>query len=239
MDYKILIPSYNRAEQQTTLELLSSDVFQPTDIIIATQCKKDYQQYNERYGKMATIIYREGNCVGENRNTLLEYCQLHNVKRGIMLDDDIRVIRCHNALRLSKPDEIKRLFDSCFTFSEKYNAVLFGGYITDNRLQMKKSVSKNKLLIGTIMGICDTSLRFNKNYRVKEDFELCLRLMSQGKTILRFNYFAAQARHRSRGGCENDWNLGYYKEFGRMLAMQYPTMVKCKKNGEITLINNK
>lgn len=237
MEFKILIPSYHRHVRQDTLELLSSDVFKKSDIVISTQEPSDFEKYSEKYGERATVIYKKGDSVGDNRNTLLEWCQQNRVKRAIMLDDDIRGFRTYNGKKLVRADEIKRMFEQCFSVAEKYNAPVFGAYMVDNTFFMKNTISKNKLLIGTVMGFTDTSIRYDPQFRIKEDFELCLRLISKGKTILRFNSFSAIAQHKTKGGCENDWKLGYLEEIANILVMTYPSLVKhSHRKGEIKMI---
>lgn len=70
--YKILIPSYKRAGKVKTLDLLQGETYSADDIIISTQTQEDYDAYRGHYKGRATIIYREGNSVGDNRNSLLE-----------------------------------------------------------------------------------------------------------------------------------------------------------------------
>lgn len=237
MEYKILIPSYHRHERQDTLDLLSSDVFRRDDIIISTQDASDYTVYSERYGERATVIYKKGNSVGDNRNTLLEWCQENRVKRAVMLDDDIRAFRTYDGAKITQPLQIKKMLSQCFSLAEKHGATIFGAYMVDNTFFMKNTVSVNKLLIGTVLGFNDTSLRFDPQFRIKEDFELCLRLISKGRRVLRFNSFSAIARHKTKGGCENDWKLGYLDEVANILVMTYPNLVKLShRRGEIKMI---
>lgn len=237
MEFKVLIPSYHRHERQDTLDLLASDEFKKEDIVISTQEITDFEKYSAKYGNRANVIYKEGKSVGDNRNTLLEWCQQNRVKRALMLDDDIRGFRTYNGKKLVRSDEIKRMFEQCFSVAEKYNAPVFGAYMVDNTFFMKNTISKNKLLIGTVMGFTDTSIRYDPQFRIKEDFELCLRLITKGETILRFNSFSAIAKHKTKGGCENDWKLGYLEEVANILVMTYPNLVKLShRKGEIKMI---
>lgn len=77
--YKILIPSYQRAGRASTIDFLRGGVYGCEDIIVSTQTEDDYQAYKKAYAGKATIIYREGNSVGDNRNTLLEWAQKNGV----------------------------------------------------------------------------------------------------------------------------------------------------------------
>lgn len=234
-NYKILIPSYNRADKQSTLQLLTPE-FQRDDIILATQTENDFYAYS-RYDKQATIIYKDGNCVGDNRNTLLEYCQRNGIKKALMLDDDIRALRILGGRSVKNKSSIRAIFDHCFQAAEKMNIPLWGAYITDNALSFKAVPSINELINGACMGFLDTSLRFNTEFRLKEDYELCLRLISNNRDILRFNHFAVQASFKAKGGCEADWARNSCK-YGQLLTLMYPDLCKLHPNkiGEIKLI---
>ena len=83
--YKILIPSYQRAGRASTIDFLRGGVYGCEDIIVSTQTEDDYQAYKKAYAGKATIIYREGNSVGDNRNTLLEWAQKNGVSFAVML----------------------------------------------------------------------------------------------------------------------------------------------------------
>jgi hypothetical protein len=114
-----------------------------------------------------------------------------------MLDDDISRFRRMNGYVAG--ESARQLLLSKQSISEKLGAVLWGTYPNDNRLSFYDKITCN-LLTGTCLGINDTSLRFNSKFRIKEDFELCLRAMQQGGKVLRFNDFAPSAAHKTRGG---------------------------------------
>lgn len=226
---KILIPSYKRCGSVSTLDLLSGDLFGSNDIIIATQTQSDFDAYSKAYKDRATIIYREGHCVGDNRNTLLQFCQRHGIKRAVMLDDDVSSVRFVNGSRATTPEQVHSLFTRCFAVAEKLDAPLWGCYWVANNLFMKKSVTI-ALLVGTCMGFLDTNLQFNSKYRIKEDAELSLRLLRQGRKVIRFNSFAMVARYRARGGCFDDWQATPTADkYAEMLLAEYPDLCEVDK----------
>lgn len=233
--YKILIPSYKRAGKVKTLDLLQGETYSADDIIISTQTQEDYDAYRGHYKGRATIIYREGNSVGDNRNSLLEWAQKHEIRYAVMLDDDVKSIRFINGSRATTANQLNQLFQKCFNYAADNDCPLWGSYPNDNRLSMKTNV-KCALLTGTCLGFLDTGLRFDNRYRIKEDYELSLRLLRQGKKVLRFNSFAPSACHKTDGGCFADWSKqGIYTD---MLVSQYPDLCeydKSKKHKEIKL----
>lgn len=232
---KILIPSYKRCGDVLTLGMLSGGMFGCDDIIIATQTQRDFEAYTKTYKGTATIIYREGHCVGDNRNSLLEWAQKNNVNRAVMLDDDIKSIRFLNGSRANSPEQLYSLFSRCFAYAEKAEAPLWGCYPCDNRLSMKKSITIS-LLTAPCLGFLDLGVRFSSRYRIKEDYELCLRLLRQGRKVLRFNSFGMSVSHKQGGGCFEDWQKGDI--YADMLVREYPTLCeldKRKKHKEIKL----
>jgi len=232
-EYKILIPSYKRQEKQTTLELLSG-AYTKEDIIISTQTTSDYEAYKKAYGDRATIIYKEGNCVGDNRNNLLEYCCENNIWRCIMLDDDISGFLRYDNTKITQGKFVRSLFEYFLRSAENVGAKLFGTYPVANNFFMNDKVVRN-ILIGTCFGIMDTRLRFDRNFRIKEDYELCLRVMSLGGIAIRFNSYSPIAAHKSKGGCSDDWKSNQNDKYANILASAYPELCELnkKRKGEI------
>lgn len=231
----ITIPSYKRAGKVTTLDFLG-DVFSKSEIIIGTQNKEDYKAYSDLYGDKATIIYKEGNSVGENRNNLLEYCQEHGITECLQLDDDMRCVVTKDKKKL-KGKEFRNLMEKCFSLCRENGVTMFGGYCCENPFMMSNTAKPN-LIVGMLCGILDTSIRYDANFRIKEDYELSLRLMSRGKRVIRFNSFGASAAHKTAGGCSADWKSEDFQKWAQLLVDAYPDLVKLNpsKIGEIKFI---
>lgn len=237
-DYAVLIPSYHRGKKQSTLELISG-AYPASRIVIGTQCREDYQEYSDRYSDKATIIYKEGDSVGHNRNTLLEYCCSKGITRAIMLDDDITGFKYYTKEVVRTGKNIKSLLDMCVNTAVMRKAMLWGTYPTDHPYMMKQRAS-NSMLTGTCLGIMNTRLRFDASFRVKEDYELSLRIINHGGLSLRYNHFAPIARHKTKGGCEKDWQSDIYIAYADMLVARYPTLVTYShKPGEVRMIKTK
>ena len=231
----IAIPSYKRAGKVTTLDFLG-DAFNKEEIIIGTQTQQDYDSYLSLYGEKATIIYKEGNSCGENRNSLLEYCSKNGINEVLMLDDDIsHVITMQKKKLVGK--EFRELMERCYSMCRENNVVLFGGYCCENPFMMSKTIKRN-IIVGMLFGLLDTSVRFDPQFFVKEDYELSLRLMMQGKKVARFNMFAAAAKHKTAGGCEDAWKRNDHQELAELLVSAYPNLVKLHptRKGEIKFI---
>lgn len=231
----ICIPSYKRAGNVKTFGLLD-DAFSKDEVIMATQTEEDYEAYSGLYGDKANIIFREAHSCGESRNNLLDYCESRGIKEILFLDDDIRYIRTMYDGKVIGM-EFKKLMEECFKVARTNGITLFGSYATDNKLSMKKTVTRN-IIDGMLCGLLDTSIRYDITFTTKSDYELSLRLMSQGKKVARFNSFAPAQVPRSKGGCEELRQKPEYYDFAGLLVDAYPELVKLhpKRKGEIKFI---
>lgn len=231
----VAIPSYKRAGNVKTFGLLGG-AFAKEEILLATQTTEDYEAYKSLYGEKATIICREAHSCGESRNNLLDYCESIGVKEVLFLDDDIRHIRTMFDTKIVGA-EFRELMERCFDVARKNNITLFGSYATDNRLSMKKTVTRN-IIDGMLCGLLDTSIRYDITFTTKSDYELSLRLMSQGKKVARFNSFAPAQVPRTKGGCEELRKQKEYYNVAGLLVDAYPELVKLhpKRKGEIKFI---
>lgn len=224
------IPSYKRSEEQLTLDYLEQMGCSKEQIYISTQTLEDYEKYQQRYGNRANIIYREGTCVGDNRNTLLEHFE--KGQKIVMLDDDIKYIGSLRGKEI-KPftkEELFNFINDAFNYCEKNHSLLWGGYPVENYYFMKQTIDKKNLLIGTILGIINSDYRFSKEFKVKEDFDLCLQTIKDGYNCIRFNFIHAPAKHKSEGGCKDVW--GTDDECTKKILAKYPNLLRkgCKGN---------
>ena len=247
VDVVFLIPSYRRSEKQPTLDYLRGMGYGKESIVVSTQTEDDYRRYSDNYGEKAQVIYRAGNCVGDNRNTLLDYAQEKGWKMAVMLDDDIRcltrLVKSGERRKGGKSKDVvtrqdfERIIENCFLIAKKYNVPLFGVYPFVNPLYQSFKVDVKNIFVGTFMGIADLSLRFNPSFIVKEDYELCLRLISRGYRCFRFRSLSVKAGHKTSGGCEGEWNSGQSAVMTNRLLFMYPDFVKetPKRKGEIIL----
>ena len=98
------------------------------------------------------------------------------------------------------------------------------------------------MLIGTVLGILNNKLRFNEDYFVKEDYELCCSEINKENNVVRFNMYTANALHKSKGGCEEDWkNFEKQKNCCDNLVKTYSNIVayNTSKENEVRFIYGK
>lgn len=206
-DFIFCIPSYKRAENQACLHYLHSLGFDRSMIYISTQDKEDYAKYKAMYGSVAKIAYRKGNCISDNRNTLLDMFGADN--RIIMLADAIKSFYAFNGENLCKIEtrkDVEAIIERGYDVSCKEGAIMWGVYPIKNDFFMDSTYVVNNLIIGCFMAFAkNTHYRFAREYRLKEDFELSLRMIQDGKRIIRFNDVTIDRRHKIKGGCESMW----------------------------------
>ena len=241
MKFRWGIPSYQRAEDPFTLDLLTRLGYTKDEIIISTQTKEDYELYTKLQGDRATVIYREGTNDSINRNTLLDY--FNEGEPILLLDDDIRSFNklSPDGKKVTPIEDratLELIFTRMFRFCAMNNSRMWAWYPIDNAFFMKHTVDDKNILVGTIFGIINSKdLRFDEEYDLKGDFEISLREITRGHNTFRFNGFSCTARHYSKGGCAEARANGNNKARFDDILKKYPTLVKpSHRDGEIKYI---
>lgn len=220
------IPSYKRSEEQKTLEYLESMNINKDYIFIATQTIEDFETYKQKYGDRANIIYGEGYCVSDNRNNILN--NFENGTKIVMLDDDLSFIGklANKKIQPFKEDELKEFIQDAFKYCEKNHSLIWTGYPAENGYFMKNTIDKKNFGVGCIMGIIIDKYRFNPEYKIKEDFEICLQTIRDGYNCIRFNFIHAKGKHKSKGGCMEFWQDNQDEICTKKILLEYPTLIK-------------
>ena len=224
------IPSYKRSEKQTTLEYLISMGVSKEQIYISTQTKEDFEIYSQKYGEKANIIFNNGSCVADNRNNILN--NFSNNTEIVMLDYDLSFIGKLSNKKIV-PFEKEELFSflrDAFDYTKKNNALIWTGYPVENGYFMKPTIDKKNFGVGCIMGIINSKYRFNREYKIKEDFEICLHTIKDGYNCIRFNFIHAKGKHKTKGGCFDDWKDD--ERCTNNILLEYSSLIKrgVKKN---------
>jgi hypothetical protein len=236
------IPSYKRGHEQLTLKYLNKLGYHPRQIIISTQTEEDYAEYQRKYGKDCTVIYGQGNCVGDNRNNILQF--LEKGVNIVMLDDDIKSLQKLTNGKLKDIDtkeELDNFIENAFDYCKVNRARIWGVYPVNNAYFMKASIDKKNILIGCVLGLKNEFL-FDSKFRTKEDYELCCREITNGYNCIRFNNVTANAKHKTNaGGCKDDWKFEINKKCADMLIQKYPKLIKrnTKKPEEVRYVGQR
>lgn len=232
MSIRFGIPSYKRPDCAHSIQTLKKLGFQKKEIIIAVQTEGDLEKYEFSYGNDATLIFRPANNCAQNRNTLIDY--FDDGERFIMLDDDVKAF-CRLEIigekkmfsKINDREYLELTFNRMFDFCQKRKSPMWAWYPVPNAFFMSNTIDLRNLFVGTILGVVnDRRRRFDERFDVKEDFEMSLRLMCLGHNAVRFNGYAVEANHKSKGGCENAWKSGSNKKRCAELLERYPTLIK-------------
>ena len=220
-DIIFAIPTYNRPERQKTVEYLLAEGAEHVVLFVQNR----YEEYEERYGKMVEIVRTKATSISSNRNAILDECQGHKV---VMMDDDIRRVDRYDPTvnKWERPTPPFLPFvEHNFEDAEQVGAEIWGVYPIHLRLYIKTRPERQNLtlLIGTVMGMFAGTRRFDEQFRVDEDFDFCARILLDGKKSVRWNKWAADAEHRTKGGCDQDWETE--EQYARLLAQKYPRLL--------------
>lgn len=243
-DLKIAIPSCGRSKDKGTAEYLCDMGVDPSSIYIFVQNTEDDEAYHRDKADIGVnVVFREADFVTKARNNILDYFYSGDTFPDIlMLDDDIQRIDKLSGKGLSAIENAEQFYDEmgrCFDFARKQGVWLWGVYPTDNAYFMSKTIS-TIVTVNTLIAFVGRkewkSLRFDNHFKMKEDIELCSRLLSTGNKVFRYDYLAIKAKHRTnKGGCYDAWKTNENAKSVHWLLKRYPHLLakNCKRNGEV------
>lgn len=227
------IPSYDRADRQATVGVLHALGIPKKDIWIGVDDEAQYALYRDAVGDMATVLICNSTNCAEARASMQS--RTRDGERIVTLDDDIRAFSQYVDDRHLQPitdrAEFEKTIDSSFRFAQAHNAPVWGGYPVVNPYFMSRTIDLRNVTLATFMGIVNgPDVRFDPEWRVKEDYELCLRVMRAGKNCVRYNFLVAEAVHHTPGGAMRQWSSGQDEVFTARLCREFPDLVAPAKS---------
>mgnify|MGYP003141241786 FL=1 len=227
----IAVPSKNRAGKTTTDKLLPNLVtfFVP---------ESEVHQYS--YVKNLVGIPNDVQGITKTRNWILKNTK---EKRVVMLDDDVKKTAfvkrySNNVEHVNLKDEVFWYdeFQKYFDITEQMNYKIWGvttDHSTKSAYSYKPFMFKTYAL-GSVMGIInDGEYLFNEDFKVKEDYEICLRHIKEKGGLLGVRYlYWANHHYTDDGGCKDYRTVSIEKECIKKLIELYPGMIaKVKRKG--------
>lgn len=231
-EFVYAIPSYKRAERQLTVNYLGKAGVKKQQIKVFVQTKEDEEAYAKTIGSEAEIIYKKAErCVEARNNILNELIDKTNV---VMLDDDISALGIMNDEKIQKIESgetLNELFQKMFEFCKKGKVFIFGVYPVYNAFFMSQTIS-TKAPINTVFGFTKGFKgRFDESYDTKEDAAFCAKILSIGRSILRFNFMAVDADHRkTKSGYIDEWHQEENIRCVKHLVSEFPNIYAIQKN---------
>lgn len=241
--YKIVIPSYNRLDNQAAANYLHNLGFDESEIVVFVQNKKDYKQYTKVLDGIATVEFEEANSVSENKNNILRKYRGNNI---LMISDAVKSLQKLDGGKLADVDSREEFDDivyNCFKRAAKAEATVWGVYPTNNAYFMQDKAEDKNLVIGCFMGYSKKFDKlFDERFRVKEDYWLCCSIIHDGGNVVRFDNLCVNRSHRIKGGCHEDWHNSDANEVAcKILLEEFPDVVSehPKRDGEVRFIYGK
>ena len=198
--YTMFIPSYNRAEKLTTLDLF------PNAIVVCCESQAEaYREANPGAEIMACPDKVQGN-IARVRNWIINNSPTDYI---VLVDDDIKYIGgFENATRFKlNREQLDTLLHSGFEMMEDLGTVLWGINLNTDRQNYDeyKPISLKSVVLGVFMGIKRVpGIRFDERLPLKEDYDYSLQVLNKYRKILRLDKYHYEAEHLTNiGGCTN------------------------------------
>tara|TARA_R100001443_G_scaffold70868_1_gene79200 strand:- start:277 stop:993 length:717 start_codon:yes stop_codon:yes gene_type:complete len=227
----IAVPSKNRAGRTTTDKLLPN-------LVTFFVSESEVHQYS--YVKNVVGIPNDVQGITKTRNWILKNTK---EKRVVMLDDDVKKTAfvkrySNNVEHVNLKDEVFWYdeFQKYFDITEQMNYKIWGvttDHSTKSAYSYKPFMFKTYAL-GSVMGIInDGEYLFNEEFKVKEDYEICLRHIKEKGGLLGVRYlYWANHHYTDDGGCKDYRTVSIEKECIKKLIELYPGMIaKVKRKG--------
>jgi hypothetical protein len=156
-------------------------------------------------------------------------------RRVVFVDDDVIIagwfeLFSHNAKqrKLKEPAWLAE-FVKLFEVTEQIGYRIWG-LSTDGALRSVypyRPFLFRSYVTASCMGICNTGLRFDPTYPVKEDYELCLRCLRDDGGVVAARYLFWNNQHwEGDGGCKDYRTQDMEEAAITRLMAQYPGMIR-------------
>ena len=224
----IAIPSKNRAGKTKTDKILPN---------IGTFFVPESEIHQYSYIKNVITVPKDIQGITATRNWILKNT---NEKWVVFLDDDAKNVG-YVKLGENKSFHIKikdegfwaEEFLKAFDITEQLNYKLWGlkTESAPRSVYPYKPILTKTYLTASCMGIVnDGEFYFDENFKVKEDYEICLRHIKKYNGILGIRYLYWENEHWiTDGGCKDYRTVNMEKDAIKKLVKMYPRMIKSAK----------
>jgi len=233
----IAIPSKGRAGETTSEKILH-------DKCVYYVPESEAHQYSQF---IKNVIPVPNTVIGitATRNWILKNT---NDKKIVFVDDDVRscgyiLINKNNAkkIEITDPlfwyDEFLKIFDVCEQLDYK-----IWGLKTEDQLKScypYKPILFQSYVTASCMGIVnDGTYYFDEEFKVKEDYELCLRHIKERGGLIAIRYLHWENEHwETDGGCKDYRTIDVERNAIKKLVKMYPGMIReaKRKANEFTI----
>lgn len=228
VDMLIAIPSKNRAGQTTTNKILPN---------IGTFFVPQSEVHQYSYIKNVVAIPNNVQGITPTRNWILKNT---NEKWVVFLDDYAKKVG-YTKLNERKSEQIEireegfwaEEFLKAFDLTEQLNYKMWGvkTEAAPRSVYPYKPILTKTYLTASCMGLInDGEFLFNEDFKVKEDYEICLRHIVKYGGILGIRYLHWENEHwKGEGGCKDYRTVEIEKKAIKDLHKLYPGMIRSAK----------
>lgn len=230
---KFGIPSYNRPECKAYDTLIGLGVDNES-ILISLQDETQFQGYKHNHPN-AQYVVRKTDCAAGNRNTIIREIGVPLV----LVDDDVTsfAVNVKGTFRSADMNSLVSAISDAVEVGKQNNVTAIGVSATDNNMLLRNrpEYSFDTLLQGSLI-ILLKPIYFNEQWKMVEDYELCLRILSRGHT-LRANHLCARKPKNgtNKGGLHERYSNGELPLWIERLSVAYPMFKpnKSKTGGQV------
>jgi len=224
----IAIPSKNRAGRTTTNKILPN-------IGVFYVPNSEVHQYS--YIKNVVGVPNDVQGITPTRNWILKNTKEKNV---VFLDDDAKYVGYTKLIeRQAKKIEIRsesfweKQFLLAFSVMEQMGFKMWGAKTESapRSVYPYKPILTKTYLTASCMGMVnDGEFYFDEDFKVKEDYEICLRHITKYGGILGIRYLHWENEHwTTEGGCKDYRTISMERDAIKRLNKKYPGMVRSAK----------
>jgi len=233
-EFQFCIPSYKRADRQKTLDLLERLSIPKEWITLSVQTMQDLQDYKRAgVGKRVNqILYREGENVSDNMNTLLD--AFPKGERIVILEDDIKDIlrlsispdgKHRKLIPVTDGEQFLKICRNGFATAKLNGTVAFGLNLFSNAMFMRKGYHKRKLCDTAFYGMVNSDLRFDRNLSLFQDTDMCLRIIKRYGAFISIEGYCAKHERQVEGGCYSFWTKKNMDDMAEIIRKKHGELV--------------
>ena len=224
----IAVPSKNRAGRTTTNKILPN---------IATFFVPESEKHQYTYIKNVIGVPKNIQGITATRNWILKNT---TEKKVVFLDDDAKNVGWTKLEeRQAKKIEVRKEafwleeFSKAFDLTEQLNFKIWGlkTEAAPRSVYPYKPIILKTYVTASCMGIInDGEYYFNEDFKVKEDYEICLRHLKDKNGILGIRYIHWENEHwTTEGGCKDYRTIDMERDAIKKLIKMYPGMISSAK----------
>ena len=232
MDYIITCISHRRPDNVKT-------VFETTgteEIVFVVNDQKDVDDYK---AAGAVEVVTGGSLVG-NRNAALDYCFKRD-KICVQIDDDLISVAINDftGKRTKQYVTVKQAIEDLIVGFIKSDYKFAGAPPTENPFFATKVSQENILITAPFTLTKPNNIRFDKNIRLKEDYDYTLQHIEQGGCIRYHKYLFNFKRYGNEGGAVSYRTSELEQQSIQYLQAKWGECIKLNTKRENEILINK